>query len=567
MPGQIHQSSATNHRRYCAAVTCGLLLGALTPACDSPPRTAAKPPGARPAAAALLAAARIDLAASRLAANAPEEALALVISALQADPQSAAARAMAGDILSATCWHLPELTLDHPLSIDHIDFAAPSSLWVSLSGAANTTVRWNLDSQSIESVLFPLQAPATRSMEFDPTHRAVVIERAGVALLCNAQSLKPIRNLGPLPEFVTPSAAIVFATNGLLVAHPAFVSATDHALVWHLRDAASGEIIRSSEPVAPDHPRPLAAFLDHHALRVLHADGSMLEMPLSPVEPIRITAPAEPLRLLHAQIAANGGSALALKNPGPHRKPETFFLSLGGAADSSLEPAALLERFPWSRQPGLWTDLLGEPKFAALEVADRSVRFPSRQLAPIHTGSAITAIAASGDRLVTGEMNGTLTIHRTLPVPLGKSGAPKPAATDEKSLAALRRAAVFLAGVRLAGDSREFTRATTDQRLQAFKECDFDALHRLIPELNFSPLVTAMHDFNPRSAGPGALLPLTDRLARATLAATDSAARISLQKIFMSDAGAAITAAIQAAGGKGAAAAAALEFALASTHP
>lgn len=545
-----------------------MLLCALTPACDSHRTTASEPPSAMTADAnAQLATARVELASTRLAANAPDEALALVVTALAADPQSAEARAMVRDLLTTTRWHLPELTLSHPGPIDHLEFAAPSALWVSLSGEANTTVRWNLESLAIESVLFPIQAPATRSIGFDPTHRSAVIERAGVTLLCNAQSLKPIRDLGPLPEWVTPSATVVFAANGLLVAHPAFVSATDHALVWQLRDAATGEIIRSSEPAAPDQPRPLAAWLDAHTLRVLRADASLLEMPVSPVEPIKLTPPGEPLSLLHAQFAATGGCALTLRDPGPHRIPEAFFLSCGGAADASLEPAALLERLPWSRHPGIWTGLLRDPERAALAVDDRRARLLAGRHAPLLADSAITAVAASGNQIIIGQKNGTLTVHRTLPVPLEKAGAPAPEAADAKSLAALRQLTAFLAGMSYDATARTFPRATTEQRLQAYKQCDFDALRWLLPGLNFGPLVTAMHDFHPRAAAPEALRPLTDRLARATSPAADSPARDAIHKVFASADGPAIAAAIQAAGGKGATAATALQSALASTHP
>ena len=559
MPGPLHQPSAAKHPRHCAAATWLLLLCALTPACDSP-RTASPTPSAD--STALLAAARIDLAKSRVEANAPDEALAWLVAALTADPQSVEARAMASEILGTTRWHLPELALDHPLAVDHLEFAGPAALWVSLSGETNTTVRWNLESRRIESVLFPIQSPATRSMTFDPTHHTTVIERAGVTLLCNAQALKPIRDLGPLPAEITPAATIAFAADGLLVAHPAFVSATDHALVWHLRDAATGEIIRSSEPRAADRARPLAAFLDHHALRVLHADGGLLEMPVSPVEPIRFTPPVEPIRLVYAQFAANGRGALTLRDYGPHRSPETFFLSCGGTADTSLEPAALLERLPWSRHPCIWTGLLRGPERAVLGVDDRTARILTDRHAPIQATSAITAVAVCGGQIAVGEKNGTLTVYRTLPVPLKKAGAARPAAAEAKSLAALGLLADLLAGTRLVEDGRALTRRTTAQRLQAFKDCDFDALRWLFPELGFGPLVTAMRDFQPGSAAPEALRPLTERIAR-----TLPPAHSPLQAIFESADGTAVVAAIRAAGGKGGAAATALQLALASPHP
>ena len=92
-----------------------------------------------------LADARIDTAKLKLEQNRPDEALALLVSALKGDPTSEEARALAETILSETTWNFPELTLKHPMPVDQIASAAPSSLWVSLGGKNNTTVRWNLD--------------------------------------------------------------------------------------------------------------------------------------------------------------------------------------------------------------------------------------------------------------------------------------------------------------------------------------------------------------------------------------------------------------------------------------
>ena len=348
------------HQRIAAA--CVLAFCALTPACKSP-KTAAPAAAATPA-DSKLAAARIDLAKSRPA----DEALALLVSALEADPQSAETRALIADTLTKTRWHVPEITLDHRQPIEHIHFAAPSLLWVSLSGEANTTVRWNLESLKIEGTLFPIKGAQTRSLTIDRTLSSMVVERAGVTQLCNARTLKPIRDIGPLPEIFSPSAVIVFSADGLLLAHPAFASKDDPSTVWHLRDAKSGGIIRTSEPAGPQQPRALAAFLDRRGLRVLQADGSLFEMPLSPAEAVRTTPPQEPVSLLDAQFAQNGGSALVSKNPGPHLAPELCIMSFSEDEDVSLEPASLLERFPWSKHPGIWTGLLRDPELARIKV-------------------------------------------------------------------------------------------------------------------------------------------------------------------------------------------------------
>ena len=145
---------------------------------------------------------------------------------------------------------------------------------------------------------------------------------------------------------------------------------------------------------------------------MLQADGSLFEMPLSPAEAVRTTPPQEPVSLLDAQFAQNGGSALVSKNPGPHLAPELCIMSFSEDEDVSLEPASLLERFPWSKHPGIWTGLLRDPELAQIKVEARTASIVTDPCAPIHTGSAITALAVGGDQVATGETNGLLTIHR-----------------------------------------------------------------------------------------------------------------------------------------------------------
>ena len=472
---------------------------------------------------------------AKLEQQRPDMALALMAAALDADSAAEDARALADRILRETVWNFPLLTLRHSLPVEHVFFAEPSSLWVSLAGESNTTVRWNLESMRVESVLFPLPKAETRSLVPDPSRRWIVVERAGVPLLCNAQTLKPIGDLGLLPDFVTPSSVIAFSADGLLLAHPAFVSQQDRSLVWHLRDAATGGILRSSEPAAADAPRPLAAFLDRRELRVLHADGSLLEIPVSPVEVPRITPAAKPVALLHAQFGAGGRAALALIDHGPHQAPALRALPFGAVADATLEPAALLERFPWSRHPGIWTGLLRGAENQPL-VVDGRILFPrDGPHAPIHAASDITAAAASGPLRIVGEENGRLLIHRLLPKPLAVETAEPPRA-DGQSIAAFRNLTEALAGIRQDEKTRVFIRIDAAERLRIFRECDFDALRRMFPGLDFSPLVTDVMSISPRAAGPDATKILTERLARAAPAADgDSSAAAKLALALESD--------------------------------
>jgi hypothetical protein len=551
------QGPTSRHLRRSIAA-CVVMICVLIPACESP-KNSSRTPVQAASPNSQLAAARIDLAKSRPA----DEALALLVSALEADPKSEEARLMAGEILAKTRWHFPEITIDHRVPIDRIDFAAPSSLWVSLGGEANTTLRWNLESLKIENVLFPIKSPGTRSLVMDPPRHSMVVERAGIALLCNAQTLKPVRDIGLLPDFVTPSSVVVFSPDGLLLAHPAYVSETDRSVIWRLRDTSSGETLRKSEPFGPQHARPLAAILDRQMLRVLHADGSQFEMPVNPVEDVRTTPAAEPISLIGAQFAENGGSALILKSPGPHLAPELCMMSFSEDEDASLEAASLLGRFPWNKHPGIWTGLLATPELARLKVEGNTASILTEQHAPLHAGSAITALSVSGELVITGEENGTLTIHRTIPLPLAKPDAPEPGAVDAKSLAVLKNLTEALAGIRYDEPKRAFPQSDPERRLLAFKECDFDAILRVFPALDFSPVVTAVQSLKPRSAEKDALLPLQERIVRAFASPENP----EIEKAFEDADDQAVLAAIESAGAKGPAAAKALELALASTRP
>ena len=76
-----------------------------------------------------LAGARIDAARTQLDLKRPDAALALLVSALQAERSSQEARDLAESILKETVWNFPALTLPHPSPIEQINSAGPSSLW------------------------------------------------------------------------------------------------------------------------------------------------------------------------------------------------------------------------------------------------------------------------------------------------------------------------------------------------------------------------------------------------------------------------------------------------------
>jgi tetratricopeptide (TPR) repeat protein len=553
-------------------VVAGLLVGAAVVQESRPPTVSLEAPAASTPAIATafltqLADARIDTAKAKLEQNRPDEALALLVSALKGNPGSSEARALADVILSETTWSFPELTLKHPMPVDQLATADPAALWVSLGGKNNTTVRWNLDRLKIESVLFPTNGGPTRSLVFDPTHRSVVIERKSLALLCDAQTLKPIRDLGRLPDDLTPSSVIVFSPDGLLMAHPESVSEQDQSVVWHIRDSATGEIIRTTEPSAPSAPRPLAAFVDRQRLRVLTADGSLAEIPVSPVEPVSVIPMEEPVKLLQAQFAANGNSILTLRDLGPHQSPDQSIISYGEDEDQSLETDALALRFPWSRHPNMWTGLMKDPKQLPFEIEGNSLKILTNPHAPMQATSPVTALAFARDRVFIGEENGVVTAHRLLPLPEEAPTEREAEPLNPVSLRALENLATALAGRRYDETERDFPMVGAEERVKAFKDCDFDAILAIFPHLDFSALIRNFRLTPNRAASPEGLLPLTQRLANAAPPDKSAPGLTAVKDAFHSGDSAAVTAAIQAAGGKGPAMATALALALNSENP
>jgi hypothetical protein len=562
--GPIDRSITTRHRRLRFILAGVLAFAAIIQGTRPPTRrlTTATPETGNPL-VALLADTRADAARAKLEKDQPGVALAMLVSALKTDPESIEARNLARKILTTTVWNIPETTLEHHCAIDHVEFSPPSTLWVSVSGKANTTVKWNLESLKIENVLFPAELPPTRSLVFDSEHRFVVIERGGFMLLCDAVTLRPNCDIGELPPSLTPSAVITFSPNGLLAAHPVISKGNPSSITWHIRDTGSGEIIRSSEPSDPDSPLPLAAFMGTNSLRVLRDDGSLWTMPISPVAPIEVTPPPKPVRYLHAGFSRTGGSALVLEDHGPHRAPDLGRVVFDDG-DMPPTPGLLTESEPWTLQPSVWTGLL-RPADAPLKVRDNQVLIAGH--APLTTSSPITAAAFSGDRSFIASKDGKVTIFRSIPPAIVTGNHGPPAPPDSAALDALKDLTEALAGGTCDESGRTFTESTPGNRLQAFASCDFTALSSTYPELDFEPILRAFQSLAPGVPPTDSLSLYSERLARASSVSTELSSQVRIEKAFEGKDTATILAAIESAGGKGPAAAKALELALASTRP
>jgi len=353
------------------------------------------------------------LAEEKIATRQWEAAISQLTSATQSDPANAVAQALLTQLTAATVRPAATFAIPFGMPVEHLAVSG-NSLFVSLAGERNTLVRWNIPQRKIESILFPTVGEHTRSLTLSPDGRFLVIERGGVTLLCHADTLKPIADIGYLPENFTPSAAIVFSADGLLLAHPTL--SKEKEVIWQILDSSSGEVLRSSFPITDS----LAARLDRQVLRILLKDGSSHIMPISPIEEIH-TEGSKGTAYSAAQFLPDG-SLMAFTDQGPHETPATI-----GSWDN------LLTNYPWSHRPSLWTDLLWASP-VPISVKANSLTFQDRKALPIRTSSSITAVVQSGEFIITGEENGRVTLHGFIPL---KDAAPKTAEADTATLSNL----------------------------------------------------------------------------------------------------------------------------------
>jgi hypothetical protein len=499
---------------------------------ERPVNGAAQAATEEPGLARQLALARVDAATTWLREHAPDRALATAVAALTSDPECAEAAALARRILAETQWNLPALEFRHELPVTQVVCSPPESLWVGLAEATaegvGTAVRWNTAGMKLESVLFPATGMPSRSMVLGDKDRTLVVQRGpgskAVELLCDAQSLRPIREVEPLPDGLTGPAVTVSSANGLLLARPGV--GEDGQGVWQIRDAATGEIIRSSEPLTGDQARPVAAHLDAKRLRVVRADGSLWDFPVSPVEAAVVYRAATPLTVLQGRFSADGTTALLLLGQGdgcaPVRQQGTFQVAGNDdapvatwlAAATAPDPA-WWEGVAWSRESSWWDHLLrdhGNPADPpAIRVAAQKVVFCRPSRAPIWEAEPLTAVAIRQDTVVTGTARGVVRMHRLLPLPRTVAAPPD----SRLNPAALADLCAALTGLRFDQTRLEWTRLGDIERRRLVAQLDPAAGLTLVPGLDLEPVLKAARECGWQTAPAATLLPLWDRLARA----------------------------------------------------
>jgi hypothetical protein len=454
-----------------------------------------------------LAEARLALAMRELDAGLTDHALLHAVSSLEAHAGSVKARAQVAAVLIERVWAMPERRIHVGRKVDRLLFRDPDSLWVATSDEWNTVSRWNYEMLAVEAVLFPLKGGAVRGMVLDPSGQWMVVERQGRALLCDARSLEPVCDIGALPASMTPSSAIAFSSDGLLLAHPALDEADPRKLVWHLRDAKSGEILRSEEVVDEAGRRPLLALLDRKNCRVAHSDGSHWVMPVLPLEPC-------------------------------------FWED----AKESSEPKH--------------ASLLPDPD--APRVKGDGLCLESAHVAPIRSEVRISAAQQSHKHIIVADEHGDIDFFRLV----GFSSKTHEGSTDERvldlaALASLKKIALALTGLELDSQSGEMVKHEAAQRIAATRECDFDLLAAVLPEVDFAEFREVLEALEFRCSDELSVAMLDSRLAEADSEAAGDGAEIA--ELFASGDVPRIVVSIESVDPNGAAAAKHLQFALAST--
>ncbi|QTN31493.1 hypothetical protein HZ994_03830 [Akkermansiaceae bacterium] len=226
-----------------------------------------------------LAAAQLALANSHLANKEPDKAIPYL--------QAAGAAKLLAETLASHRFHIPTVLLRHPAPVLHFTGDPGRAIFVALGGTHPTVVRWNLsDTPEVSAVLFPTDAKAIPHISLSPNGLHLLVQRDSTNLLCHAETLKPIANLGAFPANLDPGTCQPFTANGLLLAHP--VKAENGGYLWSIRDTTTGEILRSE--LLPQYPEPREASFDAMDLTIVRSDGNRVTIPiLGDAKPVATT--------------------------------------------------------------------------------------------------------------------------------------------------------------------------------------------------------------------------------------------------------------------------------------
>lgn len=223
-----------------------------------------------------LPAAQLALARTHLENHDPAKALPYLLAASQ-DAGSAEAVKLFSETLASAGFFIPSQLLRHPYPVLRFAENPGQAIYAALGGNHPTVVRWDLaDIPEVTAVLFPTNARDISHISLSPDGLHLLVHRDETNLLCDANSLKPITNMGAFAKNLDPDTCQPFSENGLLVAHP--TKAENGNLIWRIRDTATGESLR--EESFQYYPKPLSARFEATTLCVALEDGREIRMPI-----------------------------------------------------------------------------------------------------------------------------------------------------------------------------------------------------------------------------------------------------------------------------------------------
>jgi len=249
--------------------------------CERPEPVSEKPEEhpespANPGIGSSLAAAQLALAKFHLANNEAEKAIPFLQAATQG-AVSGEAKGILTETLESQRFSIPSVLLRHPHPVLCFSEDPGKAIFVALGGKHPTVVRWDLsETPEVTAVLFPTNAADISHISLSSDGLHLLVHRDATNLLCDSATLKPIANLGPFPGNLDPDECQPFTANGLLVAHP--VKAEDGSYLWHIRDSATGQILRSE--LLLQYPEPREASFDGTNLTIGRTDGTSIIIPI-----------------------------------------------------------------------------------------------------------------------------------------------------------------------------------------------------------------------------------------------------------------------------------------------
>lgn len=221
-----------------------------------------------------LVASQLALAESHSASIAFDKAIPYLQAAAE-NGASPDAKALLLKTLADAYFAIPVARFTHPYPVLFF-VRSEGALYVALAGQHPTVVRWDLGQNTrATAVLFPTKEDTISHLSLSSTGDYLIVHRGKTNLLCLAKTLKPIVNLGTFPSSLNPDKLQPFSKKSLLIAHP---TAEGSFVTWHIRDSATGEILRTES--FPLYPRPSFASFEENTLVVNLEDHSTLEIPI-----------------------------------------------------------------------------------------------------------------------------------------------------------------------------------------------------------------------------------------------------------------------------------------------